>query len=73
MTTYTYTKARQKLASLLDEASKSGKVRIRRKDGQAFLVMPERPRGSPLNVKGVKLGVSTKELVGFIHEGRRYH
>jgi hypothetical protein len=71
MTTYTYSKARQDLAALLDEASRSGEVRIRRKDGRVFVVKPERSRKSPLAVKGIKLGLSSKELVQFIHEGRK--
>jgi len=36
MMEYSYSEARQKLASLLEQAAKEGEVRIRRKDGQIF-------------------------------------
>jgi len=36
MNTYTYSEARQRLASLLDKAKKEGKVLIKRKDGTIF-------------------------------------
>jgi antitoxin Phd len=38
MKVYTYTEARQNLASLLDQAARYGEVRIRRKDGQFFVL-----------------------------------
>jgi hypothetical protein len=37
MNVYTYTEARQNLASLLDQAVRDGEVRIKRKDGQIFV------------------------------------
>lgn len=71
MKVYTYSEARQGLASLLEEAQKEGAVRIRRRDGQRFIVKPERSRTSPLDVKGVKLHLSTREIGAFIREARR--
>jgi len=41
MNVYTYTEARQKLATLLDKALQEGEVLIRRKDGQVFVVKPQ--------------------------------
>ena len=41
MRVYTYSEARQNLASLLDIAQRDGAVRIRRKDGQSFVLQPE--------------------------------
>jgi PHD/YefM family antitoxin component YafN of YafNO toxin-antitoxin module len=38
MNVYTYTEARQNLASLLDQAAREGEVRIKRKDGQVFVI-----------------------------------
>jgi hypothetical protein len=43
---YTYSEARQNLASLLEKAAKEGEVRIKRKDGQIFVVKPQ-PQLSP--------------------------
>jgi antitoxin Phd len=71
MTVYTYSEARQKLASLLEQAVKEGEVKIKRKDGQTFIIRPESKAGSPLDVEGIDLGITTAEIVQFIHEGRR--
>jgi hypothetical protein len=69
---YTYTDARQNLAVLLDKAATEGEVRIKRRDGSVFVVRPESVSGSPLDVTGVDLGVTTDEVLAFIAEGRRY-
>jgi PHD/YefM family antitoxin component YafN of YafNO toxin-antitoxin module len=70
MTVYTYSEARQKLASLLDKARAEGEVLIRRKDGQVFSMRPEKSKKSPLSVKGIRPLISTKELVEIIREQR---
>jgi PAS domain-containing protein len=69
---YTYSEARQNLASLLEQAVREGEVRIRRKDGQIFIIIPEVTQGSPLDVEGFDLGLSQEEIIEFIHEGRKY-
>ena len=69
---YTYSEARQNLSSLLEKAVREGEVRIRRKDGQVFIILPEKTQGSPLDVEGIDLGLSREEIVEFIQEGRRY-
>jgi hypothetical protein len=71
MKVYTYTEARQRLSSLLERARKEGGVRIRRRNGQIFLLKPERPAGSPLDVKGIDLGITKEEIVAFIRESRK--
>ncbi len=71
MIVYTYSEARQNLASLLEQVVKEGEVRIKRKDGQIFIIRPETKVGSPLDVEGINLGITTAEIVEFIHEGRR--
>ena len=48
MTDYTFSEARQKFASLLERARREGAVRVKRRDGQVFLIQPERRRRSPL-------------------------
>jgi hypothetical protein len=67
---YTYSDARQNLASVLERAVKEGEVRIKRKDGQVFVIKPEQVLGSPLAVDGVETDLSADEIVGFIREGR---
>jgi antitoxin (DNA-binding transcriptional repressor) of toxin-antitoxin stability system len=71
MNTYTYTEARQKLASLLEQAAKYGEVRIKRRDGQVFVIKPQKRVGSPLAVDGIKLNLSRQEILKSIEEGRR--
>ncbi len=70
MKVYTYSEARQNLASLLEVAQREGAVRIRRRDGQTFVLQPESSNASPLDVEGVDLGVTTDEIVSMIREGR---
>ena len=50
MEIYSYSEARQKLSSLLDEAEARGKVFIRRGDGRTYALVPERTPASPLDV-----------------------
>jgi len=71
MIVYTYSEARQNLASLLEKAAEEGEVRIKRKDGRVFIVKVQPRADSPLNVKGIDLGITTDEIVQFIQEGRR--
>jgi antitoxin (DNA-binding transcriptional repressor) of toxin-antitoxin stability system len=71
MTTYTFKEARQKLASLLEQAVKNGEVRIKRRDGQVFVIRPQKRVGSPLDVEGVKLGLTRQEILESIEEGRK--
>ena len=71
MNTYTYSEARQKLAALLDRALKEGEVRIRRKDGQVFVLKPQPRVASPLDIEGTDLGFTRAEIVEFVQEGRR--
>jgi hypothetical protein len=73
MRVYTYSEARRKLASLLEQAVKEGEVKIKRRDGQTFVIRPETRAGSPLDVEGIDLGITTAEIVQFIQEGRRIY
>lgn len=69
---YTYCKARQNFAALLDRAAQEGEVRVKRRDGRVFVILPERQDRSPLDVEGITLSLSREEIVRFVHEGRRY-
>jgi hypothetical protein len=69
---YTYTEARQNLATLLDKAASEGEVRLKRRDGLVFVIRPEQPTDSPLDVEGIDLGITTDEIVRSIAESRRY-
>lgn len=71
MNTYTFTEARQKLASLLEQAARNGEVRIKRRDGQVFVIRPQKRQGSPLNIEGIELNLSRDEILESIAESRR--
>ncbi len=68
--TYTYSEARQNLASVLDQAQQEGEVRVVRKNGQVFVIRPEKPAKSPLDVPGVKIDLTADAIVEIIREGR---
>lgn len=70
MKVYTYSEARQNLASLLEAAQRDGAVGIRRKDGRAYVVQPEPATRSPLDVAGIDLDLTTDEVVDLVREGR---
>lgn len=70
MTTFTDTEAERQLAAVLEQASAQGEVRIKRADGQEFIL---RPAGrSPLDVGclDVQPPLTTEEIVAAVREGR---
>jgi len=73
MKLYTYSHARQQLASVLDTAKREGKVLIRKRDGSLFALVPERPAQSPLDVEGIRTSVTTPEILDALNESRELH
>lgn len=71
MKEFTFSEARQKLAALMDAARREGAVRIRRRDGDVFVLRPERSKGSPLDVAGLDLSLSREEVLDLVRAGRR--
>ena len=70
MRVYTYSEARQNLATLLDVANRDGAVAIRRRDGQTFILSPEAAGKSSLDVDGIDLDVTTEEIIDIVRQGR---
>lgn len=70
MRTYTYSEARQRLATLLDQARMEGEVQIRRQDGSTFVLRPVVAARSPLDVPGVRSTLRRGELVELVREER---
>ena len=70
MKEYTYSEARQRLSSLLNSARKDGAARICRRDGQRFIVKPEKLTTSPLDVSALNLKIDREELVEIIRSSR---
>lgn len=71
MNIYTYSEARQKLASLLEKAKKEGKVLIKRKDGSIFELKSITKKKSPLDVKGVNIKLGKEEIIDILKEVRK--
>ncbi len=72
MKVYTYSEAREKLATILEE-SKKEEVIIRRRKGDMYAIIPQstRPRRSPFDVPGIDKGLSRQEIVEAIRESRK--
>jgi antitoxin Phd len=71
MTTYTYSMARQHFSDLLNQAKEKGEVYIQRQDGSLFVVKPFSRKASPLDVPGIKAGISRNEIVDVLREVRK--
>lgn len=71
MKVFTYSEARQKLATLLEQA-RTEEVIITRKDGSRFQVVPVSlpVQGSPFDIEGVDSNVTTEEILQVLREGR---
>ena len=70
MKVYTYSQARQNLASVFEQASAEGEVRVKRRDGQEYVIKPVRRSGSPLDIEGIDLGLTSDEIVEIVREVR---
>ncbi|ETX05952.1 type II toxin-antitoxin system Phd/YefM family antitoxin [Candidatus Entotheonella palauensis] len=70
MTVYTFSEARQNLASVLEQAKREGAVQIKRRDGSLFTIMPVPSQGSPLNVGYVDIDLTQDEIVSAVRAGR---
>ena len=71
MKLYTYSTARQRLAEVLEEASREGEVQIRRQDGRVYAVTPvaEAAQSPFANVTGRAVrGVTSKDLLRVARE-----
>lgn len=61
MKQFNFTEARNNFASILE---------IAKRDDEAFYVTPVTPKKSPLDVKGVNLGLSRNDISSLVNEGR---
>lgn len=73
MKSYTFSEARQNFATVLEEARRDGAVRIQRRDGQSFVLRPEPPSLSPLDIAGItpEQPISRDDIVISIQDGRQ--
>ena len=71
MKIYTYSEAREKLATILEE-SKTEEVLIRRRKRDMFAIVPKsvRARRSPFDVPGLGKSLGRQEILDGIRESR---
>lgn len=70
MKVYTYTEARQKLSAVLDQA-RSESVIIKRKSGESFQVIFNKPKKkSPFDVPGIKTKATTSDILEAVQDSR---
>jgi hypothetical protein len=69
-TTYSYENARKSFDLVFKKATIDGKVSIR-KDDELYVSMLASKDVSPLDIEGVDMGISSKDIIQFIHESRK--
>jgi hypothetical protein len=71
MKVYTYSEARAKLSSILEE-SKTKEVIIKRRKGDTYTIVPQSTsaRRSPFDVPGLNKGVTRQEILEAIRKSR---
>jgi hypothetical protein len=70
MTVYSDADLSSKLETVLNRARAEGEVRIKRSDGQEFVLRAVRTGGSPLDVGSIEANVSTEDVVRAVRDGR---
>lgn len=70
MKIYTYSEARQNLASLLEEARRKGGVRIRRRDGASVVLRPERCRLRSMSLAPTSV-LQRSQIVAAVRDSRK--
>ncbi len=60
----------KKFANILEQAENTAKVMIRRKDGRAFALIPEKIAFSPLDVPSIHAKIISHEIADMVREGR---
>ena len=70
MKIFTFSEARQKLASLLETVRQEGEVRIRRRDGTVYAIRQIKEEVSPFEVAGIRSTLTATEIVQYVREGR---
>ena len=69
MKVFTYSQARQALATVLDTARKE-QVLITRRGGETFAVTYKTPEKSPFDVPGIKTKATTQHILEAVRDSR---
>lgn len=69
---YTTSQIQKQLPDLLEKALLEGKIQFKTKDGRIFIIQPMglkvSPNTSPLDVKSIKLPVTTNKILQAVRE-----
>ena len=72
---YTVSQIQKQLTELLQKVLREGQVQFKSKDGQVFVIRPimtaKSTKASPLDVKGIKLPVTTEDILQAVRESRQ--
>ncbi len=72
---YTTSQVQKQLADLLRKALREGQVQFKSRDGQIFVIRPlktaKTSKTSPLDVKSIKLSVTTNDILQAVRESRQ--
>ena len=72
---YTTSQIQKRLVELLQKALREGQIQFKSNDGQVFVIRPLLPakpsKASPLDVKGIKLPVTTNDILQAVRESRQ--
>jgi len=69
MKVYTYSEARQRLASILNIA-RTEEVVIKRRSGETFSIIFRKSEKSPFDIPGIQAKATTKDILDAIKESR---
>lgn len=71
---YTASQVQNQLSDLLKKARLEGQIRFKTRDGQVFVISPvgsrKALRKSPLDVRSIKLPITTNDILLAVREGR---
>ncbi len=71
---YTVSQVQKQLLDLLQKVLREGQIQFQSGDGQIFVIrsiLPEKPsKTSPLDVRGIKLPVTTNDILQAVRESR---
>jgi prevent-host-death family protein len=71
---YTYSEARRRFSDVLNEAERTGEVRIKRRDGGEFVLRPVQREASPFEAAGpaveTRQPLSKDDIVDAVRAGR---
>jgi hypothetical protein len=68
---YTSSEVQKQLPTLLKKALSEGQLIFKTQDGQFFVISPIQPiKESPFEVRSIKLGISTSDILQAIRESR---